>query len=64
MKNFIRILLISSWVTAALPCAADLFSSKDDAFSLDMPAGWTRVSNPPAQSVLSIQKGDARLDVK
>ena len=38
--------------------------SQDGAFTLDMPAGWTQVKNPPADSVLSIQKNSSRIDIK
>ena len=43
---------------------ANVFTSKDEAFTLDMPAGWTQAKNPPADSVLSLQKGSSRIDIK
>lgn len=61
MKNFIASVCV---LLLSLPCAADLFTATDDSLSIDMPAGWTRIANPPARSVLSAQKGDARLDIK
>ena len=65
MKNFTRIfLLLGLCVTASMPCKADMFTAKDGVFTLDMPAGWTRVANPPQDSVLSVQKGTARIDIK
>ncbi len=61
MKNFI---ILGVCLLSALPGAAELFSAADGSFNLDMPAGWTAVENPPARSVLSAQKGEARLDIK
>lgn len=50
---------------AALPAGwAGVFTSKDGAFTLDMPAGWVQITNPPQTSVLSIQKGTSRVDIK
>lgn len=51
-------------LVTALPCAADLFTSKDAALTMDMPAGWTRVEETAPNAILSLQKGDARIDVK
>ncbi len=51
-------------LAVAVPCAADLFSSQDGHFSVDMPAGWTRVKEASQEGSLSIQKGTARLDIK
>lgn len=59
-KTVLAVLLLAS----ALPGRSAAFSSTDGAFTLDMPAGWTAVKNPPAGSVLSIRKGTSRLDVK
>lgn len=64
MKNFIRVTVFVCCMMGALPCAADLFTSQDDHFTMDMPAGWTRVKDLPQGSVLSLQKKDARLDIK
>ncbi len=62
------LLLKSATLFLALiyPCflQAGVFSSKDGAFTLDMPAGWVEVKNPPQDGVLSIQNANARLDVK
>lgn len=51
---------------ACVPFAlqAEVFTSKDGAFTLDMPAGWKQVQNTPAATVLSLQKGSSRLDIK
>lgn len=40
------------------------FTSADDAFTLDMPSGWSAVSPLPAKSVLTLQKGSSRIDIK
>ena len=40
------------------------FSSKDDAFTIDMPAGWKQSKTPADGSVLSIEKGSSRIDIK
>ncbi len=61
MKSFILSICV---LFLSLPCAADLFTATDDSLSIDMPAGWTRIANPPDRSVLSAQKGDARIDIK
>lgn len=65
MKNFMRIfMLVGVCAAAAVPCAADVFTAKDGAFTLDMPAGWVRAANPPQDSVLCVQKGQARIDIR
>lgn len=64
MKNFIRVIVCSLCLTAAIPCAADLFTSQDGRFTMDMPAGWTRAKDTPQGGVLALQKKDARLDIK
>lgn len=65
MKNFTRFcFLFLFFMTCARFGAADMFTAKNSAFTLDMPAGWTRVANPPEGSVLSVQKGTARIDIK
>ena len=61
MKNF---LILGIGLLSALPVAAELFSAADGSLTLDMPAGWVTVANPPQRSVLSAQKGEARLDIK
>ena len=43
---------------------AATFTSSDGAFTLDMPSGWQPVSPAPEKSVLSLQKQNARLDIK
>ena len=51
---------------ALLPQAGSAagFSSKDDAFTIDMPAGWKQAKNTPEGSVLSIEKSTSRIDIK
>ncbi len=61
MKNF---MVLGVCLLGALPGAAELFNATDGALTLDMPAGWVAVENPPARSVLSAHKGEARLDIK
>lgn len=41
-----------------------VFTSSDGRFTMDMPSGWVKVKNPPADSVLSLSKGSARIDIK
>ena len=64
MKQFIQFATCIVLLLTALPSAADMFTSKNDAFTLDMPAGWTRQKNPATDSVLSLQKGDAHIEIK
>ena len=64
MKNFIRINILLLCLVTALPCAADLFTSQDGNLTIDMPAGWTQVKDLPQNTVLTLQKKDARLDIK
>ncbi len=56
-------LLLFAFAAAPLGWAG-VFTSQDGAFTLDMPAGWTQVKNAPKDSVLSLQKGSSRIDVK
>ena len=57
--------LLTLLLTLLVPnLAAGVFTSKDAAFTLDAPSGWTQAKNPPAGSVLSLQKGSSRLDIK
>ena len=55
---------LAVWVMAAPLGWAAVFSSSDNMFNLDMPAGWRPASRPLARSVLSLEKPPARLDVK
>lgn len=64
MKNFTRIVMFLLCFAVSVPCSADLFSSQDGRFSVDMPAGWTRVKNDSEDVALSLQKGSARIDIK
>ena len=64
MKNFIRLFVCFCCLTVAIPCAADLFTSQDGRFTMDMPAGWTPAKDPAQNSVLSLQKKEARIDIK
>lgn len=64
MKQFIQFATCIVLLLTALPSAADMFTSKNDAFTLDMPAGWTRQKNPASDAVLALQKGDARIEIK
>lgn len=43
---------------------AATFTSTDDAFTLDMPSGWSEVSPLPTKSVMTLQKGNSRVDIK
>ena len=59
-KTALLLLLLASAPLAG----ASVFTSQDGAFTLDMPAGWVQLKNPPQDSVLSIQKGSSRIDIK
>lgn len=63
-KPFLFIWAIAAVLAAACELGAASFTSKDNAFTLDMPAGWKISANAPDQSVLSLEKGSARLDIK
>ena len=60
-KRFLFLLLL---VFLAPNLTAGVFTSKDAAFTLDAPSGWAPAKNPPADSVLSLQRGSSRLDIK
>ena len=47
-----------------MPCEADLFTAQDGHFSMDMPTGWKRMGKPTAPTVLTLQKGEAQIDIK
>ena len=52
------LLLVAPWGVGAS------FSSQDKAFTMDMPAGWKQVANPQPNSVLALEKGNSRIDIK
>lgn len=65
MKNFTRItVLLLCFIVTAIPCSADLFTSQDGNLAMDMPAGWTRAKETPQDGILSLQKQEARIDIK
>ena len=43
---------------------AGVFTSQDGAFTLDMPAGWAQAKQTDKDSVLTLQKGSSRIDIK
>jgi len=63
-RLFMRLALFAVLLSAATVCGAVSFASADGAFSWDLPAGWSKSKNPPAGSVLSIQKADTVIDIK
>lgn len=63
-RLFLKTVLACLLLSGALTAQGGTFTSSDGAFTLDMPSGWAAVTNPPANSVLSIQKKSSRLDVK
>lgn len=63
-RLFLKTVFVFLSAACALAAQGGTFASSDGAFTLDMPSGWTAVKNPPAGSVLSIQKKSSRLDVK
>lgn len=40
------------------------FTSSDNIFTLDLPAGWKQIQNETDQSVLTLQKNTAHIDIK
>ncbi len=58
-----RILLLFAAAFCAQTAAAGVFTSSDGQFTLDMPSGWETASAKEANSVLSLHKGEARLDI-
>ncbi|MCQ2410750.1 MAG: hypothetical protein MJ053_04550, partial [Elusimicrobiaceae bacterium] len=62
--SVIKTVLLAGALSAASWGVAASFTSQDNAFTLDMPAGWKTVANPPQDSVLTISKGDSRITVK
>jgi len=63
-RPFFKTALAGLILTLAHPAWTGTFTAADGSFTLDMPAGWTAVKNPAPGSVLAIQKGPSRLDVK
>ena len=51
-------------LTISFAVAASSFTSGDKAFTLDVPAGWKSSTTPLERSVLSIEKGSSRIDIK
>ncbi len=64
MNKLTRVFFMCMCMATALPVAAELFTAADQSFTLDMPPGWKQVTNPPQNSVLSIEKKQARMDIK
>ncbi len=64
LRVLIRMVAGVLFLTVAVVARATTFTSTDNAFTLDMPSGWTEVSPLPAKNVLSLQKGPARIDIK
>ena len=55
--------LLAALLTAPLGWAA-VFTSQDGAFTLDMPSGWVQPQKTDKDSVLTLQKGAAEIDIK
>ena len=64
LRGLIRIFGCVLLTTAAGWVRAATFTSADGAFTLDMPSGWSEVTPLPAKSVLTVQKGSSRIDIK
>lgn len=52
------------WICLAVNAAAAVFTSADGNFTMDLPSGWTTATKPANGAVLSIVKGNARIDIK
>lgn len=59
-KPFVMLLLLS----CTLPLSAEVFTSKDGRFTIDLPSGWAQARTPVANAVLSVVKGASRIDIK
>lgn len=57
-------LLIALLLCCAGAVDAAVFTSQDGRFTIDLPSGWSVAQKPAAQSVLSVVKGSARIDIK
>ncbi len=64
MRRLWLFLLLAGVCSAALPGQATTFTAKNDAFTLDMPAGWKAAAKVAPDSVLTLEKGTARLEIK
>ncbi len=64
LRKWVHILICAFLTAGAEFAGAVSFTSTDEAFTLDMPAGWKEVSSLPAKGVLSVQKENARIDIK
>ena len=63
-KPFIVIGCVASFLAAAITSAAASFTSADGSFTLDTPSGWKQSAKPAAGSVLTVEKGTARIEIK
>ncbi len=57
------------WIFILLLCCANslqaaVFSSSDGRFNIELPSGWATAQKPAAGSVLSVVKGNSRIDIK
>ena len=64
IKFFIRGLWVFVLCLTAWTGQATSFTSKDQAFTLDMPSGWKEITPLPQGYALSIKKDAARIDIK
>lgn len=64
---FRNLIFVFTWFLLSVPGGwvyAATFTSTDGAFTIDMPAGWSEISPLPAKSVLALQKGSSKIDIK
>lgn len=64
MIPFKKLFALAFLITAALPGAGGVFTSHDKQFTIDLPSGWTEAKIPAENSVLSVAKGTARIDIR
>ena len=63
-RPFILLACVVGFWAGIMPGWAASFTSSNGAFTLDLPAGWKEAAQPPVDSVLSVEKGTSRIDIK
>lgn len=62
--KYIRFIVLVAILYQAQGVWGAAFTSSDGVFTLDLPAGWTRVTTPSATTVLALRKDTASIDIK
>lgn len=63
-RLFIPVILLIGLLAAGPRAYGASFTSKDGAFTLDMPSGWKNAAKTPENSVLTVEKGTSRIEIK